>query len=127
MERALEITIAYMRERHAFRAPIASFQALQHRSSDMLLRTECTRGAVYRAAWMADEQPEQAALAIAAAKVYAGDAGRSVCGEAIQLHGGVGFTWEYDPHVYLKRVKTLEQFYGSTGQQLESVLAAAGL
>jgi alkylation response protein AidB-like acyl-CoA dehydrogenase len=127
MERALEITLAYMRERQAFRAPIATFQALQHRSADMLMRTECTRAAVYRAAWAADHQPEQAPLAIAAAKAYAGDAGRSVCGEAIQLHGGVGFTWEYDPHVYLKRVKTLEQFYGSTNRQLEAVLTAAGI
>jgi len=126
MERALEMTLAYMRERHAFRAPIASFQALQHRSADMLLRTEATRAAVYRAAWTADHEPERAPLVIAAAKAWAGDAGRLVCGEAIQLHGGVGFTWEYDPHVYLKRVKTLEQFYGSTGRQLEAALTAAG-
>ena len=127
MERALEITLAYMRERHAFRAPIASFQALQHRSADMLMRTEATRAAVYRAAWTADHEPARAPLVIAAAKVWAGDAGRQVCGEAIQLHGGVGFTWEYDPHVYLKRVKTLEQFYGSTSEQLAAALTAAGL
>jgi alkylation response protein AidB-like acyl-CoA dehydrogenase len=127
MERALEITVAYMRERQAFRAPIATFQALQHRAADMLMRTECTRAAVYRAAWMADHERGRAALPIAAAKAYAGDAGRFVCGEAIQLHGGVGFTWEYDPHVYFKRVKTLEQFYGSTGAQLESALRAAGI
>jgi alkylation response protein AidB-like acyl-CoA dehydrogenase len=91
----------------------------------MLMRTECTRAAVYRAAWMADHEPARAALPIAAAKAYAGDAGRFVCGEAIQLHGGVGFTWEYDPHVYFKRVKTLEQFYGSTSAQLELALAAS--
>jgi alkylation response protein AidB-like acyl-CoA dehydrogenase len=125
MGRALELTVAYMRERQAFRAPIATFQALQHRAADMLMRTECTRAAVYRAAWMADHEPARAALPIAAAKAYAGDAGRFVCGEAIQLHGGVGFTWEYDPHVYFKRVKTLEQFYGSTSAQLELALAAS--
>jgi alkylation response protein AidB-like acyl-CoA dehydrogenase len=127
MQRSLEITVAYLRERTAFGAPIATFQALQHRASDMLMRTECTRAAVYRAAWSADHEPESAGLPIAAAKAYAGDAGRFVCGEAIQLHGGVGFTWEYDPHVFFKRVKTLEQFYGSTGEQLEAALCEAGL
>jgi len=125
-ERALEITIAYTMERQAFGAPIASFQALQHRAADMLLQTESTRAAVYRAAFAAEHQPEQAAYLIAVAKAWAGPAARLVCGEALQMHGGVGFTWEYDPHVYLKRVKTLEQFYGSTRAQLERVLEAKG-
>ncbi len=64
---------------------------------------------------------------VAAAKAYAGDAARYVCGQSIQIHGGVGFTWEYDPHIYYKRCKTLEQSYGSTRQQLEAALRAAGL
>ncbi len=126
MERALEITIAYTMERQAFGAPIASFQALQHRAADMVLQTESARSAVYRAAFAAEHQPEEAAYLIAVAKAWAGPAARQVCGEAIQMHGGVGFTWEYDPHVYLKRVKTLEQFYGSTRAQLEGALQAKG-
>ena len=65
--------------------------------------------------------------ACAAAKVYAGDASRLVCGEAIQLHGGIGFTWELDVHFYFKRAKTYEMHYGSTEAQLERVLAAAGV
>jgi alkylation response protein AidB-like acyl-CoA dehydrogenase len=125
-ERALEITLAYTMERQTFGVPIASFQALQHRAADMLLQTESTRAAVYRAAFAAEHQPEQAAYLCAVAKAWAGPAARLVCGEAIQMHGGVGFTWEYDPHVYLKRVKTLEQFYGSTRAQLEAVLQAKG-
>jgi len=125
-ERALEITVAYTMERQAFGVPIASFQALQHRAADMLLQTESTRAAVYRAAFAAEHQPEQAAYLIAVAKAWAGPAARLVCGEAVQMHGGVGFTWEYDPHVYLKRVKTLEQFYGSTRAQLDRVLHARG-
>ena len=125
-ERALEITIAYTMERQAFGAPIASFQALQHRAADMVLQTESTRAAVYRAAFAAEHDPDQAAYLAAVAKAWAGPAARLVCGEALQMHGGVGFTWEYDPHVYLKRVKTLEQFYGSTRAQLESVLTAKG-
>ncbi|HEY8123114.1 MAG TPA: acyl-CoA dehydrogenase family protein [Myxococcota bacterium] len=126
MERALEITVAYTMERQAFGAPIAGFQALQHRAADMLLQTESARASVYRAAFAAEHQPEQAAYLIAVAKAWAGPAARLVCGEAIQMHGGVGFTWEYDPHVYLKRVKTLEQFYGSTRAQLEQALRAKG-
>jgi alkylation response protein AidB-like acyl-CoA dehydrogenase len=127
MQRALETTVSYTKQRQAFGAPIASFQALQHRAADMLVRTEASRAAVYRAAWLADADPPAAPLAIAAAKAYAGDAARLVCGEAIQMHGGVGFTWEYDPHVYFKRVKTLEQFHGSTAQQIEAALRAAGV
>ncbi len=60
------------------------------------------------------------------AKAYAGDAARLVCGEAIQMHGGIGFTWELDLHFYFKRAKTLEQHYGSTEAQLQKALAAAG-
>jgi alkylation response protein AidB-like acyl-CoA dehydrogenase len=126
MERALEITLAYTLQRQAFGAPIAINQALQHRAADMLLQTESARAAVYRAAFAAEHQPEQAGYLIAVAKAWAAPAARLVCGEAIQMHGGVGFTWEYDPHVYLKRVKTLEQFYGSTRAQLEHALQARG-
>jgi alkylation response protein AidB-like acyl-CoA dehydrogenase len=127
MERALEITLDYMKERETFGVPIGSHQALQHRAADMLLRTESSRSAVYRAAWALDADPQGAPLLVAAAKAYAGDAARYVCGQSIQLHGGVGFTWEYDPHIYYKRCKTLEQSYGSTRQQLEAALRAAGL
>jgi alkylation response protein AidB-like acyl-CoA dehydrogenase len=126
MERALELTVAYTLERQAFGAPIASFQALQHRAADMLLQTESARAAVYRAAFAAESGASDAAYLIAVAKAWAGPAARLVCGEAIQMHGGVGFTWEYDPHVYLKRTKTLEQFYGSTRAQLERALQARG-
>ncbi len=127
MDRSLELTVAYTMEREAFGAPIASFQALQHRCADGLLQTESTRSAVYRAAWAADETPDDAGFLAAVAKAWAGPAARYVCGQAIQLHGGVGFTWEYDPHVYLKRVKTLEQFYGATRDQLENALQSRGL
>jgi alkylation response protein AidB-like acyl-CoA dehydrogenase len=125
-ERALEITTAYTMERQAFSAPIASFQALQHRAADMLLQVESARSAVYRAAFAAEHAQPDAAYLIAVAKAWAGPAARLVCGEAIQMHGGVGFTWEYDPHVFLKRTKTLEQFYGSTRAMTEAVLQAKG-
>ena len=125
MERALELTVAYTSERQAFGAPIGSFQSLQHRCADMLLQVESTRSAVFRAAWAEECDPEQAPYLVAVAKAWAGPAGRFVCGQSIQLHGGVGYTWEYDPHILLKRVKTLEQFHGSTSLQLEAALTHA--
>jgi alkylation response protein AidB-like acyl-CoA dehydrogenase len=127
MSRLLETTIEYVQTRQAFGRPIGSFQALQHRLADMLLKTESTRSAVYRAAWCVATGDADAALACATAKAYAGDASRHVCGEAIQMHGGIGFTWELDVHLYFKRAKTLEQHYGATEVQLERALAAAGL
>lgn len=126
MTRSLEMTLEYVQTRQAFARPIGAFQALQHRMADMLLKAESTRSAVYRAAWCLDVDDAEAPLACATAKAYAGDAARLVCGEAVQMHGGIGFTWELDLHLYFKRVKTLEQHYGSTEAQLEQALAAAG-
>jgi alkylation response protein AidB-like acyl-CoA dehydrogenase len=127
VERSLEMAVSYTMERQAFGAPLASFQALQHREADMFLETEATRAAVYRAGWAADASPGEAPLLVAVAKVQAGEAGRKVCGENIQLHGGVGYTWEYDPHIYYKRIKTLEHFYGPVRDQLDAVLDARGI
>lgn len=126
MSRSLEMTLEYVQTRVAFQKPIGAFQALQHRLSDMLLRTESTRSAVYRAAWCLAAGAPDAALACATAKAYAGDAARLVCGEAIQMHGGIGFTWELDLHFLVKRAKTLEAHYGSTEERLEEALAASG-
>jgi len=122
MERALEIAVAYTSERRAFGVPIGSFQALQHRCADMLLQVESSRSAVFRAAWAEENEPGEAAYLTSVAKAWAGPAGRQVCGQAIQLLGGVGFTWEYDPHIYLKRVKTLEAFHGTARWHTEQAL-----
>ena len=126
MERALELTVTYTMERQAFGAPIAINQALQHRAADMVLQVESARASTYRAAFAAETGASDAAYLAAVAKAWAGPAARQVCSEAIQMHGGVGFTWEYDPHVYFKRVKTLETFYGSTRSMLEHALQARG-
>jgi len=114
MERSLELAVEYTGEREAFGVPIGSFQALQHRCADMLLQVESTRSVVFRAAWAEEADPAEAAYLVSVAKAWAGPAAREVCGQTIQLFGGVGFTWEYDPHIFLKRAKTLETFYGST-------------
>ena len=126
MARSLEITLGYLQTRETFKRPIGSFQALQHRTADMLLKTESSRSAVYRAAWCLANGDPETALACATAKAYAGDAARLVCAEAIQMHGGIGFTWELDLHFYFKRAKTYEMHYGSTEAQLDRVLAAVG-
>jgi alkylation response protein AidB-like acyl-CoA dehydrogenase len=127
MARSLEITLGYLQTRETFKRPIGSFQALQHRMADMLLRTESSRSAVYRAAWCLAANDPDTALACATAKAYAGDAARLVCAEAVQMHGGIGFTWELDIHFFFKRAKTYEMHYGSTEAQLDRVLAAAGV
>lgn len=127
MQRCLDMTLAYVNTRAAFSRPIGAFQALQHRMANMLLKLESTRSAVYRAAWCVAANDPDAALACATAKAWAGDASRLVCGETIQMHGGIGFTWELDVHLFFKRAKTLEQFYGSTEEQLERAMVAAGL
>lgn len=120
----LERTVAYLKERKAFGGPIGRFQVLQHRAADMLIQTENARAAVYRAAWAFTHAPDEAPLAVAAAKAYTGEAARFVTREAIHVFGGVGFTWEYDLHIYYKRVKTLEQFFGSTRDQIERAFEA---
>lgn len=127
MEGSLELTLDYLKERKAFGRTIGSFQVLQHRAADMWIRVESSRSAVYRAAWALENSLEEASLLVASAKAYCGDSARFVCGETIQLFGGVGYTWEYDPHIYYKRVKTLEQLYGSTRNQLEAALQSQGI
>jgi alkylation response protein AidB-like acyl-CoA dehydrogenase len=126
MTKAMEVTLGYLQTRETFKRAIGSFQAIQHRAADMLLRAESSRSAVYRAAWCLAAQDPDTALACATAKAYAGDAARLVTAEAIQMHGGIGFTWELDLHFFFKRAKTYEMHYGSTEAQLERVLAAVG-
>ncbi len=125
MESALETGVQYTKEREAFGVPIGSFQGLQHRAADMLIKTESTRAALFRAAWAEENGEPDAGYLVSVAKAWAGPSGRYVCGQSIQLHGGVGYTWEYDQHLWLKRVKTLEQFHGSTRAQTEKVLTSS--
>ncbi len=125
MESALESGVAYTKEREAFGVPIGSFQGLQHRAADMLIKTESTRSAVFRAAWAEENDEPDAGYLASVAKAWAGPSSRFVCGQSIQLLGGVGYTWEYDQHMWLKRVKTFESFYGSTRASTEHVLASS--
>ena|SRR5947209_6502100 len=111
-QRALDMTLDYVKERKQFGVPVGSFQAVQHKAAQMLRDTESARAATYFAAWAADADPERLAMAAAMAKTTASDAGRSVTGDAIQLHGGIGFTWEADLHWLFKRAQLDSRLLG---------------
>lgn len=129
-QQSLDLSVAYMQERQQFGRPIASFQAIKHRAADMMLQVECARSASYYAACVAQEvlDPEGDAqvarelpLAAALAKAQCSQAYFHCAQESIQLHGGVGFTWEYDPHLYFKRARASESYLGAPAWHLERV------
>jgi alkylation response protein AidB-like acyl-CoA dehydrogenase len=120
--RCLDMSVGYAKMREQFGQPIGSFQAIRHKCAEMLLEVENSHGAVYYAAWALDAGAEDQALAASVAKAYVGDAARKVCGESIQVHGGIGFTWEYDLHLYFKRAKALEPMYGDVEHHRELIV-----
>jgi alkylation response protein AidB-like acyl-CoA dehydrogenase len=113
-QRALELTLAYVKERKQFDTPVGAFQAVSHRCAQMLLFTESARSATYYAGWAADADPERLAEAAALAKSAASEAGREVTASAIQAHGGIGFTWEADVHWLYKRAQLDAAFLGGS-------------
>jgi alkylation response protein AidB-like acyl-CoA dehydrogenase len=104
-ERMLEVSVDYAKTREQFGRPIGQFQAVKHRCADMLVDVEGMRSAVYYAAWAIEAGASDASLAASTAKAWASDAARRVMGSALQVHGGIGFTWEHDLHLYLKRAQ----------------------
>jgi alkylation response protein AidB-like acyl-CoA dehydrogenase len=126
-QRAMEMAVDYARERKQFDRPIGSYQAVSHRCAQMLLEVEGSRSAAYYAAWCADAEPESLAQAASMAKSYASDAGWRVCTSSLQVHGGIGFTWEHDLHFYLKRAKTNALMFGSAAEHRERVASLSGL
>src|SRR3954451_24951836 len=124
-QRALDMTVDYVKERKQFGVPVGSFQAVQHKAAQMLRDTESARAATYFAAWAADADPERTPLAAAMAKATASDAGRSVTADAIQLHGGIGFTWEADLHWLYKRAQLDSAFLGGASSHRAKVARLA--
>ncbi|HEY2398601.1 MAG TPA: acyl-CoA dehydrogenase family protein [Solirubrobacteraceae bacterium] len=125
-ERALAMTVDYVKDRKQFGVPVGSFQAVSHRCAQMLLDTEKARSTSAFAAWTADADPERLAEAAAMAKAAASDAGREVTAAAIQMHGGIGFTWEADVHWLFKRAQIDAALLGGAGQhraRLAAILA----
>lgn len=113
-QRALDVTVAYVKDRHQFDRPIGSFQAVAHRCTDMLIATESVRSAAYYGAWCADADPDGLQFAAALAKSVAASAAVETTASAIQAHGGIGFTWEADVHWLYKRAQLDAQFLGGT-------------
>ena len=120
--KSLEMSTDYAKVRKQFGQFIGQFQAVKHKLSEMLVAVENAHGAVYYAAWAQDADAPDAALAASVAKSFVNGASRKVCGEAIQVHGGIGFTWEYDLHLYFKRAKYFEPLYGDLEEHRERVL-----
>ncbi|MFY9571412.1 MAG: acyl-CoA dehydrogenase family protein [Blastocatellia bacterium] len=112
MQWLLEASVEYAKTRKQFGKPIGQFQAVQHHCANMLLMAESARSAVYYAAWMMGDAPEKASLAVSLAKTYASDSYREVGNLAIQVHGGIGFTWDENVHFYYKRAKASELMFG---------------
>ncbi|WKN50366.1 acyl-CoA dehydrogenase family protein [Nocardioides sp. Arc9.136] len=111
--RALEMTVAYSRERVQFGRPIGSFQALKHRMADMLVLLEMSRSASWAASYAVSGRAANAERLAHVAKAYCSEALASIAGETVQLHGGIAITWEHDAHLVLKRAHSLGQLFGS--------------
>jgi len=126
-EKVLEDAVAYAKQRVQFGKPIGVHQAIKHKCADMLIAVESCKSITYWAAWSAAEETDDAPLAAAMAKAYTSDAYRECSAENIQIHGGVGFTWEYDCHLYYKRAKALEVTFGDASLHRERVASLLGL
>ena len=121
-ERVLEMTTAYVKERLQFGRPIGSFQAVKHRLADMMIEVEAAKSAAWYAACVADERRAELAEAAAIAKSYCCDAFFDCAANAIQLHGGIGFTWEHQAHLYFKRARATATLLGSPAWQRERLV-----
>jgi alkylation response protein AidB-like acyl-CoA dehydrogenase len=126
-ECVLEMTTEYVKQRLQFGRAIGSFQAVKHRLADMMVQVEAAKSAAWYAACVADENPAELTEAAATAKSYCCDAFYDCAASAIQLHGGIGFTWEHDAHLYFKRARASATLLGSPAWQRERLLGTLGL
>ena len=120
-QKVLDMTTEYAKIRVAFGRPIGAYQAVKHRAAEMLVDVENAKSITYYAAWAVDEQVAEAPLAASMAKAYVSDAYRKVAAAGIQIHGGIGFTWEHDLHLYFKRAKGSEFTFGDATYHRERV------
>jgi len=121
MEWTLATTVEYARTRHQFDKPIGAYQAVQHQCADMFLMTESARSAIYFAAWALSENDPAARLAVSIAKAYCSDAAREVGNRGVQVHGGIGFTWEHNMQLYYKRAKSSEILFGDANFHRQAI------
>jgi len=126
-QRCLDMAVAFARERVQFGRPIGSFQAIKHKCADMLLRVESARSASYHAGWVAAHERAELPAAAAVAKAWCSEAFFHCAAENLQIHGGAGFTWEYDCHLYLKRARASEALLGDAAHHRERLARQMGL
>jgi alkylation response protein AidB-like acyl-CoA dehydrogenase len=123
----LDVTLDYAKHREQFGVPIGSFQAIKHKFADMLIALERARATSYFAALTIAEDDERRALAVATAKVAAGDAQQRLAKEGIQVHGGIGYTWEHDMHLYVRRAKADGQLFGTAADHRARIADLLGI
>jgi alkylation response protein AidB-like acyl-CoA dehydrogenase len=121
--RALDMAVEYAKDRVQFGRPIGSFQAVKHRCADMLVDVEGMRSTVYWAAWCIGANDPDASVAATTAKIWCGDASKRVMASALQVHGGIGFTWEHDLHFFLKRAQLDQLAFGDSSAHRERLAA----
>src|SRR5262245_27591755 len=126
-QKVLDMTVEYAKIRQAFGRPIGSYQGVKHKAADMLVEVENSKSITYYAAWAMDEGAAEGPLAVSMAKAYVSDAYRRVSAAGIQLHGGIGFTWEHDLHLYFKRAKGSEFTFGDATYHRERVAQLVNL
>jgi alkylation response protein AidB-like acyl-CoA dehydrogenase len=126
-QRCLDMSVEYAKERVQFGRPIGSFQAIKHKCADMLLEVESAKSAAYYAGWAAAESSDELPVVASLAKAYCSDAYFHAAAENIQIHGGIGFTWEHDAHLYFKRAKSSELLLGDPTYHRELLAQRIGL
>jgi alkylation response protein AidB-like acyl-CoA dehydrogenase len=126
-QRVLDASVEYAKTRIQFGRPIGSFQAIKHKCADMLLEVESAKSAAYYAAWAAAEDSDELPVVASLAKSYCSEAYFHAAAENIQIHGGIGFTWEHPAHLYFKRAKSSELFLGDPSYHRELLAQRIGI
>jgi alkylation response protein AidB-like acyl-CoA dehydrogenase len=126
-QQILDVTVQYAKDREQFGQPIGSFQVIKHKCADMLLEVESARSAAYYAGWVAADDGEDLPIAASLAKSYCSEAYFHAAAESIQIHGGIGFTWEHPVHLYFKRAKSSELLFGDVSYHRELLAQRVGI
>jgi alkylation response protein AidB-like acyl-CoA dehydrogenase len=126
-QQILDVTVQYAKDREQFGQPIGSFQVIKHKCADMLLEVESARSAAYYAGWVAADDDDDLPIAASLAKSYCSEAYFHAAAESIQIHGGIGFTWEHPVHLYFKRAKSSELLFGDGSYHRELLAQRVGI
>jgi alkylation response protein AidB-like acyl-CoA dehydrogenase len=126
-QRCLDMSVSYAKTRHQFDRPIGSFQAIKHKCADMLMEVETARTAAYCAGWAAADDSDELAAVASLAKAHCSEAFFHTAAENVQIHGGIGFTWEHDAHLYFKRAASSKLLFGDPAYHREQLVQRIGI